>query len=145
MISRLEGGRVEATRGNRGSTCFASADPGKRRLTILLWNYNSRIPETGVAVEQALPEGVMLRVREAEAFFGGRSVRAQRWLVSETNSNAYGLFQKEGVVDARAELQQVGDGTSAITDGQLDIGFSMPTSSVAFIQVDACADMGCTP
>jgi hypothetical protein len=58
----------------------------------------------------------------------------KRWLVSETVSNAHQIFQKEGKVDSRAELQQVDEGTFSIIDGVADIGFSAPPSSVSFFE-----------
>ncbi|MFA6293563.1 MAG: glycosyl hydrolase, partial [Victivallales bacterium] len=104
MVSRLEGTRVEATRGGKYVNCFASADKGNKSVTVMVWNYGCQIPETKLPVENAVHEAVTLRIREAEAFFGTRAVRMKRWLVSETVSNAYQIFQKEGKIDSRSEL-----------------------------------------
>jgi hypothetical protein len=137
MISRLEGSRVEATRGEDGINCIASADPKKKRITLIIWNYNSIMSEQGVPVELTSQISQIVRIREATAFFGSRAVHMKRWLVSETLSNAYDLFVKEGKVDGRSELQQVDEGQFAILNDQCDFGFSMPPSSVAFVTLEA--------
>ncbi|MFZ2657764.1 MAG: glycosyl hydrolase [Victivallales bacterium] len=137
MASRLEGTRVEATRGSETVNCFASADKEKKRVTVMVWNYGCRLPEGGPAVENATREAVILRIRDADTFFGTGAVHMKRWLVSETVSNAFYLFQKEGKVDSRAELQQVDEGTFSVVDGMADIGFSAPPSSVSFIEIYA--------
>jgi len=140
MVSRLEGARVEATRGSQTVNCFASADKEKKRVTVMVWNYGCRIPEGSPAVENATREAVILRVREADAFFGTGEINMKRWLVSENESNAFYLFQNEGKVDRRAELQQVDAGTFSIIDGVVDIRFSAPPSSVSFIEMSPRAE-----
>lgn len=135
MISRLEGTRVEATRGSQTVNCFASADRGRKRLTLLVWNYGCRLPEFGPPVENAVREAVTLRLREADSFFGTRAIRMKRWLVSETTSNAYNLFQKGQNLDERTELRQVDNGTFSITDDTADLGFAAPPSSVSFVEI----------
>ncbi|MBI3922990.1 MAG: hypothetical protein HY318_16330 [Armatimonadetes bacterium] len=142
MISRLEGTRVEATRGGDTVNCFASADKEKKRITLLVWNYGCHIPEGGATVDNAVPEAVTLRVREADAFFGSRFVHVKRWLVSETSSNAYGLFREGAPLDERCELQQVDDGRLAIIDRVTDIGFHAPPSSVSFLTIEAATTAG---
>jgi hypothetical protein len=135
MISRLEGTRVEASRSGKSVNCFASADKGKKRITVMVWNYDCKIPEFGLPAENATREAVILRIREADTFFGTRVIHMKRWLVSETVSNAFHLFQKDGKVDSRAELQQVDEGTFSVIDGVTDIGFAAPSSSVSFIEI----------
>ncbi|MBN1863995.1 MAG: hypothetical protein JW808_03755, partial [Victivallales bacterium] len=135
MISRLEGTRVEATRGSETVNCFASADKGKKCVTVMVWNYGSRIPESTPPVDNATREAVILRIRDAETFFGTQVLHMRRWLVSESVSNAFHLFQREGGMDARAELQQVDGGVFSVIDGMADIGFSAPASSVSFIEI----------
>jgi hypothetical protein len=83
-----------------------------------------------------------LRVRNARAFFGSRPVRLRRWLVSRTVSNAYYLW-KHGKLNAHhAALQQVDSGEFQIVEGKVDIGFSMPPSSVSLVEVDAQTGTG---
>lgn len=136
MVSRLEGQRVEATRGGRTVNCFVSADPAKRTLTALVWNYGYQIPEGGPGAETAVREPVTLRVRDAADFFGAPTVRANRWLVSETVSNAYHLFSTGQKLDDAA-LQRVDSASVRIVDGALDFGFAMPPSSVALVVLTA--------
>ncbi len=135
MISRLAGKRVEATGGNETVNCFASADKEKKIVTVMVWNYGSRIPEVAPPEDNATREAVILRVQDAEAFFGTQVLHMRRWLVSESVSNAFHLFQKEGGIDARAELQLVEEGALSVIDGKVDIGFAAPASSVSFIEL----------
>lgn len=137
MISRLEGGRVEATRGGATVNTIVSADPKARRVTALIWNYGCQIPETGMPIERAVRENVTLRIREAGGFFGSSRVKIRRWLVSETMSNAHYLFQQKQPLDERALLQEVDGGTFRIVDDTLDIGVTMPPSSVSLVVLDA--------
>jgi len=53
--------------------------------------------------------------------------------VSETVSNVYHLIAAGQPLDDRASLQQVQDGTMRLVEGQLEVGFSMPPSSVALV------------
>lgn len=142
MVSRLEGARVEATRGGKYVNCFASADKERKRVTIMVWNYGCRIPEGGLTVDNATREAMVLRVCGADAFFGKSTVHMKRWLVGETVSNAFQLFQQDGKVDSRAELQQVDEGTFSVIDGMADIGFAAPPSSVSFIEIQAAPEHG---
>ena len=70
-------------------------------------------------------------------FFGGRKVTMERWLVSETVSNAEYLFTKEGKIDDRCQLQCVDQGSYSIVDGLVDIGFAQPPSSVSLVVMTA--------
>ena len=87
-------------------------------------------------------EAVTLRIREADLFFGTHAVHLKRWLVSETTSNAYHLFQQDGKVDSRAELQQVDEGSFSVIDGLVDIGFAAPPSSVSFVEISTPSETG---
>ncbi len=145
MIHRLVGTRVEASRGSSATVnCFASADRGRKRLTVLVWNYGCRLPEGAVGphayVDYATREAVVLRVRDARAFFGCTHVRFKRWLVSHTVSNAYYLMRHGRLNPRDAALQQVDDGSFRIIDGKVDIGFAMPPSSVSFVEIEAPAN-----
>ena len=136
MVSRLAGARVEATRGERTLGCFASADRGARRLTLLVWNSGARIPEFGPPVETAPGESVDLRVREAGAFFGVRLVRVRRWQVSEGVSDAYAQFARgEPLDDAHTALKEMDGGVFGIAEGQIDLRFAAPPSSVSLLEV----------
>ena len=132
MIARLEGERIESTRvGTVGS--FVCAAPDKGQIQALVWNYGARIPEGGVVQERATAEMVRLHVAGAPAFFGDHPVRVQRWLVSESMSNVYHLIATCQPPDDRANLQQVQDGTMRLVEGQCELGFLMPPSSVALV------------
>ncbi len=137
MIHRLVGTRVEATRGGKTVGCFASADKKTKRVTVLLWNYGCRIPEGGLPVNYATRQAVVLRIREARAFFGAHRVRFKRWLVSRTMSNAYYLWKHKRLSQHRAALQEVDHGSFRIIHGKVDIGFAMPRSSVSLVEIEA--------
>ena len=136
MVSRLAGARVAATRGERTLGCFASAERGAKRLTLLVWNYGARIPEFGPPAETAASESVALRVRDAAAFFGERPLRLRRWQVSEGVSDAYALFAKgEPLDDAHTALREMDGGVFGIADDQADIRFVAPPSSVSLLEI----------
>lgn len=133
MVKQMEDKRIESTHPGRYVDCIASCgDNGK--LTIMVWNHSYRIDEFGLGVEQGQKEAVNLCIFEADNFFGG-PVRMKRWLVSETVSNALYFFQKGETIDKRAELQLVDTGEFTPVDNALDIGFALPPSSVAFIEI----------
>ncbi len=134
MIHRLVGTRVEALCG-RTVPCIASADKASKRLTVLLWNYHARMPESAAPIDYSSRQSVVLRIRDARAFFGGTHVRFKRWLVSRTVSNAYYLWKHAQLNEHRAALQEVDHGRFHIVAGQVDIGFSMPPSSVSLVEV----------
>ncbi|MCX6376275.1 MAG: hypothetical protein NTU88_09645 [Armatimonadetes bacterium] len=137
MVARLAGTRVEATRGEKTVNCIASVDAQDKRITVLVWNHAYQIPERPVGTENAQREAVTLRIREAERFFGGQKVTMERWLVSETVSNAEYLFTKEGKIDDRCRLQRVDQGDYSVVDGLVDIGFALPPSSVSLVVMTA--------
>lgn len=141
MIARLQGQRVEATRGGATVNGIAAVDRSARRMHLLTWNFGAIIPEAGVAMETAQREAVTVRVREAADFFGAASVRAERWLVSRTQGNAHGLFKAGEELDHRTQLQKVDSGLWRILDNQLDVGFAMPPCSVALLELSP-ADPG---
>jgi hypothetical protein len=95
------------------------------------------MPELDPGVETAVREPVTLRVSDAAGFFGAPTVRANRWLVSETVSNAYHLFATGQRLDDRAALQRVESASVRVVDGALDLGFAMPPSSVALVVLTA--------
>lgn len=137
MIHRLEGTRVESTRGIEHVNGIASANADTRTVTVLLWNYGAQLPEGGPAVEQARHTAVNVRIREAEAFFGEGNVRMERWMVSENLSNAHTLFLRGEALDDRAGLQRVAEGTSRVVDRLLDVGFGLPPSGVSLLKLSA--------
>ncbi len=140
MIHRLVGTRIQASRG-RMVHCLASADPRTKRLTVLLWNYHARLPEGDEPpVDYSACQAVVLRIRCPYRFFGAGTVRFKRWLVSRTVSNAYYLWKHAQLNEHRAALQEVDHGRFHIVAGQVDIGFSMPPSSVSLVEVYSAPD-----
>ncbi len=134
MISRMQGHRVEATRGSDTVNCIASADANEKKVAMLVWNYGAVIPEHGAAIEKAKQEKVAVRIRDAVSFFGARNIKVQRWLVSKDTSNAHYLFKK-GVKldDTNTALKQIENVTYKVKDGKLDFSIVMPPSSVSLV------------
>lgn len=133
MVSRLAGQRIESTRAGATVNSFACASPEQRQMQVLVWNYGARIPEGGLVQEKGAAEAVRLQVVGAADFFGGGGVRVQRWLVSETVSNAHYLFRSGQALDDRASLQRVQDDTARPAEGHLEVGFPLPPSSVTLV------------
>ena len=138
MVSRLVGSRIETTRGERTVNCIASADREQKRVTVLVWNYGLRMPESGPPLENAQCETVVLRVKDAGTFFGSRSVRVRRWMVADGVGDAHARFAKgQALDDQTTALQELDNGSFATTGGQVDIGFAAPPSSVSLVEIVA--------
>lgn len=132
FISRLEGGRVEATRSaGLGNLCAASGTA----LRCLVWNYDARIPEKGVPVEMGVRRTAALRVVEAAAFFRSERVRLQHWQVSGTVGDAHHDFQTRGTLDDRCRDTRIASMELRIVDGVLDAGIALPPSSVSLVEL----------
>lgn len=138
MISKLEGHRIEASRGKETVNCFASADKDKKKITLLIWNYGAEIPEKGAWVEKAVEQKTRVCVRDAAHFFQSKKVKVERWLVSESASDAYQVVSKGGkLTDDNTALKQVGSSRVKITDGKLECDFALPPSSVSLVVLTA--------
>ncbi len=134
MVHRLAPIRIEATHAGGTVDAIASRD-SDGRITILVWNHSSTIPEFGLGVETGQREAITCQIVKADGFFNNTKVHLQRSLVSETVSNARYLFEQGGELDARAELQQVDQGVFSVVDDMLSVGFAQPPSSVSFIEL----------
>jgi len=130
MIARLAGQRVGCTGAQGAVNAFACASAGQ--VQVLVWNYGARIPEGGVAEELAKDEEVRLQVAGAAAILGDGPVRLQRWLVSQTTSNAHHLFITAQTLDDRASLQQVQDAELPAA-ADLELSFPLPPSGVSLV------------
>ncbi len=138
MVNRMQGHRVEATRGSDTVNCIVSADKSKKTITALVWNYGALIPEGGPVVEKAKRDWVGLQVRDAGDFFGSKSVKVQRWLIGANWSDAYSAFKNGAKLnDRNTALRQVENTAKPITEGALNTGFSMTPSSVTFVVMSA--------
>ncbi len=135
MISRLGGQRITVESDGSTLACFAAADPKRRRLTAILWNFAARLPEFAEPVENAQPVEVRLNVRDAEGLFPAGSATLRRWLVSADTSNAYAILAAGGTLDARAELQQVQESRLTANAGELTLDVVLPPSGVSFFEV----------
>jgi hypothetical protein len=136
MISRLRGERIAAEAEGKSSVrCFASADPETRVVTVLLWNYDYRIPEFGKGEERARPEEVTLRLEDAGLALGDGPVSMEQWRVSATESNAYALHLKDEPLDRRADLQRVLARSLSMKGSALETRITLPPSSVSLVRL----------
>lgn len=135
MISRMEGVRVEATRGNDVINCFATAIKDKGKVTLMVWNYDSQIPEDGALTDSSQATPVVIRIREAGSFFKSKQVSFKRWLVDENTSNVAAELKNGGKPSDLSELQQVDSGNFRILNDMLEVGLTIPPSSVSFVEL----------
>ena len=134
MISKLEGGRVEATAGGPIRS-FCVADKAPKRIQCLLWQYDVRIPENGAPVDMGVRQAATVRIRDGAAFLGTPKAKITRWLVSETVGDAHSRFKAEGKIDDRCRQTLVDSAVVSVIDGELDYGFAMPPSSVSLLEI----------
>jgi hypothetical protein len=138
MISRLEGSRVKDSGGRRTVNCIASADRDHKRMTILAWNYGLQLPESGTPVETGRDEPLSLLVSVAGGFFGTSPLRMRRWMVANAVGDAYARFASGQSLDAQTSaLQEVDRRPIAVVDDQLRIDFTLPSSSVSLVEINA--------
>lgn len=135
MISRLHGQRVEATRGTEVNS-FVVADPSAKTVQALLWSYHAQIQEHKSTIENAQREAVVVRIRDAGAFFpeGVGELHVSRLLVAEHTGNIYDLHKnKIAFDDENTALPEVDKATIRILDGAAEFGFALPPSGVTLV------------
>lgn len=135
MISRLEGVRVEATRGNNAINCFATAVKDKGVVKLMIWNYDCQIPESSVLTDSSQATPVVVSIREASSFFKNNQVSFKRWLVDGNTSNVAAELKNGGRPTNLSELQEVDSGTFRVIGDSLEVGLTIPPSSVSFVEL----------
>jgi hypothetical protein len=131
MVSRLEGHRVEATRGSDTVNCFASADPTQRKLTMLIWNYGDHL---GNGDATAPVEATQIHVRDAGSFFHGQKIQAETWQINENTDNIYKLLTTGVPPDANnTAMAQLPTTTAKIVQGVLEVPMVVPPSTVSLV------------
>ena len=134
MVSRLEGHRIESTRGNDIVNCFVSADPDQRKITMLVWNFGAVIPETGPDSEKAVTEKTQVRVRDAEDFFHSQQVKVETWQINENTDNIHRMLTTGVQPDENnTAMAQLATTTAKIAQGALDFQLVLPPSSVSLV------------
>ena len=136
MIAAMNGKRIESTR-NGNINSFATADPKKKKIQVIVWNFAARLPESNVPVDFSIREHVPIKIRNADVFFGSNKIKVSRKLISETNSNALYWFKKgEKLTPDNTGLKTVDQGEYQIINGEVSAGCDMPPSSVAMIEIE---------
>jgi hypothetical protein len=134
MIAHLEGHRVESTRGNQSVNCFVSADPDKRKITMLVWNYAGVLPEGGVFQEKSIAEPTEINVRDAGSFFHSAQVQVETSQINGDTDNIPKLLTTGVAPDANnTAMAQLPTTTAKITQGALDFSMVLPPSSVSLV------------
>ncbi len=137
MISSLQGYRVESSRNGAVNT-FAAANPEKRKLSIIVWNFRARLPENAPAIEEGVTEMMELNVKQAKQFFQTDQVRFTRKMISEKHANAYGANLRNEVLSAEnTGLQINNEGKVDISGGTFFAKLELPPSSVSLIEIEA--------
>jgi hypothetical protein len=136
MISRLEGHRVESTRGSDSVNCFATADPDKRKITMLVWNYAANIPEGGVPLDKSAPAKIPVHVRDAGDFFHAKQVKIETWQINENTDNVAKMLTTGVAPDEQnTAMAQLPPATAKLEGKLLDFALVLPPSSVSLVVV----------
>lgn len=123
---------VEGLQPGEGLNGWSSVDPKTGEVTVLLWNYDFRIPESVQGpVDMGEELAIGLQIETDGASEGGLPWKWERWLVSADTSNALAEFQAKGKVTSKSELQKVED-LELPTPGH---SFRLPSGSLAFIRI----------
>jgi hypothetical protein len=134
MVSRLEGHRVEATRGNQTVNCFVSADPEQRKITMLVWNYVAVLNEASPPVEKAVSEPTQVHVRDAGNFFHSPQVKVEAWQINGDTDNIPKMLMAGVAPDeTNTAMAQLPATTATINQGALEFSMTLPPSSVSLV------------
>ena len=104
MLAMMAPQRVECSNGTRALGMLASKDPDK--VTVMIWNYD--YPEG--------PPAYRVQLRVTGLPFESAEVFCERYLIDETHSNAWYLFENHEPLDGREELQKAGSTAMLVTD-----------------------------
>jgi formylmethanofuran dehydrogenase subunit E-like metal-binding protein len=134
MISRLQGHRVETTRGNENVNCFISADPDQKKATLLIWNYGAVIPEEGPARDKSVAEKTLIHIRDAADLFHSKQVKVETWQLNENTDNIYRMLT-HGVQPSvnNTGMAQLPSATATVNGEILDYSLVLPPSSVSLV------------
>lgn len=137
MFSALQGDRIRLHGPGGGADGVATSSDGGNFLQAIVWNFAGYIQYNGPDVPSS-DRTVYIRVDGAPALYPTAStVHVRVWRVSETESNAYHLFNTLSLVDNRSELALVADTTIPISQlGYPGYSLSLPTSSVALVTLE---------
>jgi hypothetical protein len=134
MVSQLQGHRVEAACGNGTVNSFVAADPERRKITMLVWNYGAVIPERGAVQEKAVSEPTQVQVADAGSFFHSQQVQIQTSQINEDTDNIYKMFAAGVPPDANnTAMAQLPTTTAKIDQGALSFQMVLPPSSVSLV------------
>jgi hypothetical protein len=139
MISRLRGRRITGTADTPSLKVIASVDESAHVVTVLLWNFDSVIPEAGAPIERAGRLSVALSLLGAGGVLTSNAIHLESWRLDENSSNALTLFEREGKLDDRALLFR---STSGIHNAAREYHFNLDVmpSGVAFIRISDLND-----
>jgi hypothetical protein len=134
MISRLEGERISAEiRWSDAIGSFVTLSEQNNKIMALVWNSDYQIIESKPGIERGEWVNLNIELEDVRNVSNSKNVRLERWIVSETISNALYLYTTEGKVDSRAELQKVEDRMICVKDEGLAFDLIVPPSSVSLI------------
>jgi len=134
MIQKLAGTRIAIDGSDDSVRGIASVDPKGKKVTLMVWNYKSEIPEGGEAINLARDVDLRIALDGVSEFFGAsRQIKTQCWMVGKDLSNAWGEFQKNGTVTEASELQPV-QATNNVPPAAPGLSIPLPASSVLFIE-----------
>jgi len=134
MIRKLADNRIVIRGLGDGVDGIASMDPTGKKVTLMLWNFKARIPESEVVTEEGPAVDVRIAIDGGSKFFGNTGkVKMQTWLVSKDTSNALNEFEKTGKLTSASELQMVKSAESELPQVP-ELSFTLPPSSILFAE-----------
>ncbi len=104
MLAMTAPQRVKCSDGTQALGMLAAQDRDK--VTVLIWNYDYLQP----------PPAYQVQLRVPGLPFESQEVLCERYLIDETHSNAWYLFENDRHLDGREELQKAGSTTMLVTD-----------------------------
>ena len=135
MISWLKETRLDLIGVEKGVDGIASIDQTNTTAGLLIWNFSAKIPEKAPAIILGHDTTITLRLDYLRTLQGATasSFKVKTWMVSGTISNAHALFEKEGQLNERSELQLTDE--RIISNETAEYVFLLPHAAVAYVEL----------
>ncbi len=136
MISSLDGYRIKSANDGAVNT-FAVADPQKKKIQILIWNYKAEIPEGGVAKDLSVSQTPDIKIPDAKKFFGSDKVSIRCQTIDENHANAYGAYSRGEPLTADNTALKVTDRSDLELNRELlSFPVKLSPSSVTLVEIE---------
>ena len=132
MVSELTGKRVAATASGSNTRTFTAADPATGTVRVLLWNFETYIPEWEPVIEEGKPETVKLVI--ANAAFPA-DARAVLRIVDEEHGDVLSADQAKRTVNLAAATPKVATLPIRRNGKNLEFELVMQPGSIAMLEI----------